>query len=423
MSWLSVLVKQHEKLESPLNFWWWGGLAAISAVVKDQIYLERGTYKLYCNVYIMFHADSGLKKGPPVNMAKQLVSAVGNTKIITGRASVQGILKKLGTGQTEPGKKPNLTSTGFICLSELSAGIVEDPVATKILTDLYDRHYNAGEWESLLKGEQFQLKDPTVTMLSATNESMSEEFLSNHAIKGGFLARTFIIHEHKRNTLNSLIVPMSDPPNYVDAARYLKELSTLKGPFRPLGSLSRSDDYPHERQKHGETVFYSNAGLRYDDWYERFWAEVEDQDVKDSTGTLNRFGDSVLKVAMLLSLSESPNMIIETHHIDAAIEMCERLVGNTRKATMGKQGMSKAAPLKGLILNEFIYKPDHRITREQLVRKLWMHYSNKQEIDDIMVSLCETGMIEMITVGGDVVFEMSPTQFQAMKRFLDGKLK
>ena len=139
MNWLETLVAQHSELESPISFWYWSGIAALSAVVKDQIWLHRQIYNLYPNIYVMLHADSGLKKGPPVSMARQLVSKVGNTQIITGRSSIQGILKQMGGGQSQPGGKIKTNSQVFICSSELSSSIVDDPVATKILTDLYDR--------------------------------------------------------------------------------------------------------------------------------------------------------------------------------------------------------------------------------------------------------------------------------------------
>ena len=207
MSWLDDFVEQHKELESPRSFWLWSALAAMSAVLKDNVWMHRQIYNLYPNIYVMLHAESGMKKGPPVSAAKQLARQVNNTRIIGGRSSIQGILKEMGTAVTQPGGKILSKSVAFICSSELSSSIVEDKVATKILTDLYDRQYNIGEWKSLLKMESFELKDPTVTMLSATNEAMSEDFFTKSAIQGGYFARTFIIYERENQTSNSLVYP------------------------------------------------------------------------------------------------------------------------------------------------------------------------------------------------------------------------
>ena len=145
MDWLQDLVNQHRELESPRSFWYWSAIAAISAVMKDQVWLDRQIYNLYPNIYVMLHAESGMKKGPPISMAKQLVRPVNTTRIIGGRSSIQGILKEMGTAYTQPGGKVQTKSVAFIASSELSSSIVDDKVATKILTDLYDRQYNVGE--------------------------------------------------------------------------------------------------------------------------------------------------------------------------------------------------------------------------------------------------------------------------------------
>jgi hypothetical protein len=234
MSWLSELTKQHSEFESPLSFWWWGGVASISAVLKDNVWMDRYIYNLYPNVYIMLHADSGLKKGPPIAMAKKLVKPVGGINIYQGRSSVQGILKEMGTMRSAPGGKVETASTAFICSSELSSSIVEDPVATKILTDLFDRQYNEDDWKSLLKAEQFKLNNPTISMFTATNEAMSEDFFTKSAIQGGYFARTFIVAETKRNKKNSLGYPPEYIPRYKEFTDYLIQLSKLKGPFRQL---------------------------------------------------------------------------------------------------------------------------------------------------------------------------------------------
>ena len=183
-SWLDDVIQQHLEMESPALFWIWSGLCAISAVVKDNVWLNRANaYNLYPNIYVILHADSGLKKGPPIAFAKELVRLVNNTKIISGRSSIQGILKKLGTSQTQPGGHVETKSTGFICSSELSASIVEDSAALDILTDLYDRNYNQDEWEYLLKMDGFNLKNPTISLLGGINAAHSERFLGKKDIQ------------------------------------------------------------------------------------------------------------------------------------------------------------------------------------------------------------------------------------------------
>ena len=421
MNWLQELVNQHKELESPASFWYWSALAALSAVLKDSVWIDRQIFNLYPNIYVMLHADSGLKKGPPVSMAKQLVRPVNNTRIIGGRSSIQGILKEMGTGQTQPGGKILAKSVAFICSSELSSSIVEDKVATKILTDLYDRSYNIGEWKSLLKMESFELKDPTVTMLTATNEAMSEDFFTRSAIQGGYFARTFIIYEKEGQNTNSLIYPLANPPNYIKSSEYLKTIGTLKGPFKPIAQMEQTDEYRFKKVKGGRDVYFNPTGMVYDDWYDTFKDFVKAQETKDETGTLNRFGDSVLKVAMLLALAEKPELIIEERHMLQAITECERLLGSVRKVTMGREGISDSALLKTLVVTELLNRENHQISRTVLMKKMWANYNTAEEFDQLMMSLEAPGIIKIENIGNQIVYRMPEAHAKELKRFMAGK--
>ena len=398
-------------------------MAAISAVVKDNVWMDRQIYNLYPNIYVMLHAESGLKKGPPISLAKKLVREVNNTRIISGRSSIQGILKELGTAQTQPGGKITGKSNAFICSSELTSSIVEDKVATDILTDLYDRQYNIGEWRSLLKMETFNLKDPTITMLTATNEAHSNDFFGKKDIHGGYFARTFVVSETKKNRANSLLVPLRNPPKLEVLTGYLKQLSSLKGEFKPIGSREQSDDFPlpHKETETGEIVYFNDAGLLYEQWYAEFIESIQFQEVKDETGTLNRFGDSVLKVAMLLSLARSPELYIDVDSMKLAIEFSERLVGNVREMTHGKKGLSEAKHVKDIIIKELLVRDSHQISRAMLLKKMWAHYKDSKELDEMVLSLQEAKILEIESIGNQIIYTMPKNMVQELERFFAGK--
>lgn len=397
MPWLDELILLHEDLESPASFWKWSALAAISAVVKDNIWFDKQLYNLYPNIYVMLHADSGLKKGPPVSMAKQLVKAVNNTNIISGRSSIQGILKEMGTSETMPGGKIISKANSFICSSELSSSIVDDKAAMDILTDLYDRHYNEGEWKSLLKMETFSLKNATLTMLTATNEAHSEEFFIKKDIQGGYFARTFIIYANKRNRINSLMFPLKHKIDYKESALYLTELSKLKGPFEASQEVR---EY-------------------FDKWYTEFSHALDSSDAKDKTGTMNRFDDSVLKVAMLLSLGREPKLVLTMEAVQEAITQCETLIGNIRRTTMGK-GDAAFAKQKGLAIEELFRRENHMITRLQLNKKYYLHASSK-EWDEVMSDLQVAGHCLIEMQGNVVVYRMPQTAIDYWMNHLKGK--
>lgn len=422
-NWVEHIVEEHKEFESPLSFWRWAAISAISAVVKDNVWLNRQIYNLYPNIYVMYHAESGLKKGPAVALAKRLVKEVNNTRIISGRSSIQGILKELGTSQSVPGGKVQKGSVAFICSSELSSSIVEDKVATTILTDLYDRQYNIGEWRSLLKMESFDLTNPCITMLTATNEAHSDSFFVRKDIKGGYFARTFIVYENVENRSNSLLVPLEHPIDYKKDAEYLKGLAGLKGEFKPLAAREKHDDYKHEYQDRvtGISAYFSDAGIVYQQWYDEF--KLSMKNARDPTGTLNRFGDSVLKVAMLLSLGHEPTLVIQECAMHEAIETCEKLVGNVRRATVGKtEEEGSNAVRKTILLTELMERETHSISRSQLLKKFWIQGS-AVEWDESVTSFMEAGIIRTETIGNQIVVKMTESAVEEYTDFFKGKMR
>jgi len=303
----------------------------------------------------------------------------------------------MGRGETMPGGLIKNKAKSFICSSELSSSIVDDKAAFDILTDLYDRQWNEGDWKSLLKMENFSLKDACVTMLTATNEAHSEEFFVKKDVQGGYFGRTFIIHESKRNIINSLMFPLKHEIDYKKSAEYLRELSLLKGGF------TATDEVRHY----------------IDNWYKTFSQARDDQEVKDSTGTLNRFDDSVLKVAMLLSLGRKPELVMEIDTIVEAIGLCEKLVGNVRRQTMGK-GKSAYAGQKALLIQELVGRDNHMISRAQLNKKYYLHAS-LEEWDNIVLQMEAGKILRIESVGNQVVYVMSEVVANEWKKHLDGR--
>lgn len=403
MSWLTELMEMHSELESPKEFWRWAGLATLSAVAKDNIWVDRQAYKLYPNIYVMLHADSGLKKGPPVNLAKHLVKAVNSTKVITGRASIQGLMRKLGTAVSTPGGRIEAKSIGFYVASEFSSSLVNDPAAMTILTDLYDRNWNEGDWEHTLKMEEFRLIDPTLTMLVATNEAHFHDFIAAKDKKGGFMGRMFVIAESEVHRLQDLIDPLEHKIDRAKLLPYLKEVSKLRGAFKDMSGTP--------------------AGKLYKSWYTPFYTAVKEQGVKDETGTIQRLGDSVVKVAMLLSLAEDTSLEIKEHQMEAAITISERLIGNVRKTTMGKQAVEDSnTQRKDILIRELMARTPHTITRTMLSRKYWMH-GNINQWDEAVLSLEVAGMLVIESPGNNITYTMPTDVFEKMERFFKGKNK
>lgn len=396
-SWLDLLVSSTSELESPRRFFYWAGIAAISAIVKKNVWLDKFSYKLYPNVYVLLvSAKSGLRKGLPVDFAKGIVERVNNTRIISGRNSVQGVIKDLSQQLTitNPGEPVKIYSDAqaFLCAPELDSFMVKDEQGLSILTDLYNTHEHAKEWKNSLKSSPVEsLKNPCITFLAASNEALLEGLIKDKDIEGGFIARTMIIHESIKRVSNSL---MFRPANLVtrdDLAEGLKRLTNVKGPF----------DIPH------------NVRVEYDKWYK----SLDEHSYDDKTGTMERIGDHVLKVAMLISLAKSNDLIIDMPTLEESIDVCQASVVGTRKTTMGV-GRAESAEAAGRVLKVLLDQPDFTVERSKLLRLL-KNDVNVMMLNMVLDDLGDNGkcVLRAGRDNGKVIYQLKEEYAETYKNF------
>jgi hypothetical protein len=382
-SWLETLLSMTDEAESPAQYWRWAALTAISAVVKNNVSLNRHIYRLYPNIYVILVGKSAIKKGPPIALARNLVTRVDNTRVIGGRASIQGIVKELASTYTTSKNRTITDNSGYIVSSEFASSLVEDPAATNILLDLYDGDYHKDGWKNTLKGSaQETLVNPSITLLSGSNETNLKDIIGAKERTNGFVGRIFFIPASRRHTINSLVYAPKVGLDSALLSEYLKELAQITGEFE----------------------WSEKGGSFYDDWY-RTLAKQIDEDDSDETGTTNRLGDHVLKVAMLLHLARCKSLVLEKRDIDDAIEACQPFIKAAADITLG-QGTKKDKISPATLLKDILSAKDYTLSRETWARKHWRDISIN-EFDSLVDTLKQTKAIEKIVIAGEVYWRMT----------------
>jgi hypothetical protein len=384
MSFVDSVLFYTKDSESPRRYYYWSALTAIAAVVKDNVYLDRFYSKLYPNIYVLLIGRSGLRKGPPVALAKHLVQNVNNTKMYAGRLSIQGVIADLSKARTkENGGPPNTDAAGFLVASEFASFIIRDPDALTILTDLYDRHYNE-IWTYLLRNTpEEKLNKPTVSLLGASNETHIKDAIPNNAIGGGFIARTFIIYADKKSGVNALVDKPTDTIPVSALIAELADIARCRGEFK-----------------------WSEGGKDlYRAWYIKL-QEVENLR-DDPTGTLERLHDHVLKAAMLISLSRKRDMILEMEDIREAITACQAFTPAAKRIAMLQAGTAKSATGTSVVLMALLNEPGYQLTRTEMLRRHWAHFS-APELDSIIEDLHAQKALTLRIDKSDTVYTLNP---------------
>ena len=369
MSWIDLVTAATKQSEAPERYFWWSALAMLSATVKKNVYLDRYYYKLYPNIYVVLVSRrSGLRKGIPVSLAGKILGEVNNTRILDGRNTIESIIQELSTQRTVEGGPIQSEAQGILLTGEWDTFLVENDHGLTILTALHNTHEHSAGWKYSIKSAPAQtLKNPCISLLAASNETLFNDMVQAKDIEGGFIARTFIVYESKRRGRNSLMERPEGIMEIKALAQHLKEVAKISGEFKM--------ELP--------------ARVLYDKWYNKICDVSDNYD--DRTGTLERTGDQVLKVAMLISLAKKLDLIIEVDDLQEAIDECEYCIAGVKKVTMGS-GQSEVAASVGKVLKLLIETEGHELPRMKILQKLW------PDIDVIVLDR----VIETLTASGAV---------------------
>ena len=392
MSWIDAVIKSTNESESPERFYQWSALAALAAVARKNVWLDKFRYKLYPNIFVILVTGSGGRKGDPVVLGRSLVEEVKCTRIVMGRSSMPQVIKDLSKAYSTEDGKVIKEAHGLLVSGEVASFFVKDPDALTILTDLYDTHAYEKVWINSLKGTGIdRLHSPCLTFLGATNEDHFSEAIPPNAVGGGFVARTFLVFENSMRCINALVTAPKQFVPTKDLATYLHEVKNVQGQFK----LS------------------SAAEIMYVKWYNPFAASYQHQ--HDPTGTNKRIHDGILKVAMLMSLADDFDLIIHKKHVEQAIEDCLKCTSGMKQITMG-QGKSNLAYATKLVLQELIKRPDHRIDRQKILQRYWGQF-DAFDLDRIAETLEGAGAITVQQAGKARIYALKQSALEEYTKY------
>jgi hypothetical protein len=144
---------------------------------------------------------------------------------------------------------------------------------------------------------------------------------------------------------------------------------------------------------------FSKTGKEiYDDWY----SEYSGNDYQDTTGTIERLHDHVLKTAMLLSVSRKTDLVLEEADIREAIATCQDFVPGARRVSMGG-GKSVSAPGTAVVLRELLGRKEdgYKMSRVKMLQKHWAYFDSF-ELDRIAESLeAQKAITQKLLLNGD----------------------
>ena len=286
--------------QSPRSFHTWVAIGIISAALGRRVWIDRSYYMLYPNLYIVLVSPSGVgNKGTALTQGIELLDLTNlPTNILKGKISSTRLITRLSASALQ---NPDGFAELFIFSREFKVftkGVMRDSSLIEDLTDLYDN--NSFDYETEHSVRQ-QIKRPCLQILGASTPEWLSGGNAGDIMSGGFGARVLPIVVVKDE--KDIAWPQKTP---VEIALQPKLLADLE----EIGGLGGS--------------FYVTQQAK--DFFEKWYLKRRDhRRILDSRldGYYSKKHDQMLKLAMVLSASQSSEKVVDVTHIQAALYLLE----------------------------------------------------------------------------------------------------
>lgn len=362
-----------EETECHEDFHYWMGLGLISACMGRRFGLDMGFDIMYPNMYIVLVGEAGLSgKSTAIGMATRIFKEAwpgNNPPLIAQKITPSALVGELGRleGEGDSG------ASGFISSSEFSTllgNCQKDDEILKILTDLWD---SPGHFEYTTRGRgREELNNVCLNMIAGSTPSWLKMGIPESSLEGGFFSRLLLVNRPRGGKRIALPFLTMSPEHDEARSNIIHDLTRIL--------LNRG----------GVFKLLPDAARLYTDWYE------EQLDVELSTANLHMRGyyarkrTSILKIAMVISMSQNDSFEIDRASIHQALTLLENnekhlgdlvdYLGSSKEGMDNEFIKSKLLSLwqgdKALRRGKYV-----AVTHSQLVRAVSHRYPLRQLVE------------------------------------------
>lgn len=375
--------------QSPPEFHFWSGATVLAAALKRHVWTVPRKRELYPNLYTVFVGRPAVGKGEAMNPAIEILRESGCANIMSDRLTIEYVLKKLSEGYPITGIRNGQITFGneasaIILAPELSVFLRHGTDALGDLTQLWD---NMSFDYGTRHGGFWPIKDPCLCLLAASPPRWLAKSIPNDAIGGGFTRRVNFVY-----TKNDPIMP-----------EWLEIVKSGNGTGSVFKDLI-------EDLKHISSNLYGKINVTpdfiqcFNDYTKGI--KIEDFDDEATTGYKSSKWLNAVKLAMVLCVSESDDMLLKEKHFQAVIPRVEQIEKDIQ-IVFGSVGESEDTEAAALIL-EFVEKRG-ACTFLDIRRALWRHVSRDDTLR-IISGFVEVGFLLEKSIGHQMLYQFNMRQ-------------
>ena len=291
------LLTEHQ--ESPYCFHLFSGLFVLSATLGRRAFLNRGTYRLFPNIYVFLVAASAqCRKGGAVGIAERMFQEANpKIQLIAQKLTQQSFFETLHNNYKEVGR-----SEAVMIAEELGVFLGGDKQQGLPMVQLLTKLYNCPDildYQTRSRGREI-CNNSWGALLAGTTPEWLKTALPETSLEGGFVGRVLFVHAEKPK--GRFAEPYFPDGMWENLVHDLRIIGQLEGEFK------LTDD--------GRAFFIH--------WYENDFEPPTDETVR-LDGYWGRKHDTLLKLAMLLSISQRNDLTINQLDLETGLKMLETI--------------------------------------------------------------------------------------------------
>lgn len=302
-NWLTGYVDFTSQWEPPNIFNKWVGLLVLSAACQRRVWLADGNSNIFPNLFVILVAPSGVGKTSAMREAVPFIEAAGvpiSPAKITAAKLVK-TLSEVGTHHEDLG----ILTPYVVWAEELPSFLGSDAYKSGMLADLTALYDCPESWTKETKNKGVDsIPAPYICIMAGATAQGIFDVLPPGAISQGFTARLIFVHA----SYNQKRVPekpwTSVHTELKEALTHdIQQIAKLKGPahFTDLAKTLWVDYYMHRPAPQDE---FGDVRLQ---------------------GYSARKPFYIKKLALLLSLAERNDLVVDASHVEQAKQLLEEL--------------------------------------------------------------------------------------------------
>lgn len=298
---------------APDRFHRWTGLSILAAAVERKITLKQGRIHHVPNIYTMLVSHPAVGKTTAMDAGMNLIEEMRekynyNFRIIPNQTNEPAFIDLMKIIDRIPmPNNPSVTlpqSAGFFYASEASASALQNTCGDFVAT--LTAFYDCPRWfRKKLKGEQHtvEIENACMNLLAGSTFNYLKTLVNEQSVLGGFASRLiYVVHEDRM--VREMKWGSSQDLDSNVAKKLVQDLAhinTLVGPMKP-------------------TPDFISAWEKWQPEFDQYLIDLKSERLE---AIMSRKGTNLIKVSMLLSISEGDSLILTGDHFNRAKDIIE----------------------------------------------------------------------------------------------------